>query len=173
MPPSVKLLFRNLPLHRSSGSWSRWPLCTEVTVVPFFPPTTELFSTPLLGKGVSQWLGASDPMWIQHLCGACLLSLPPSFCPYCVTVSFELCLTLCLCVFSPVVLRVGLCLVWISEDRSRSASAPTLGTVILHVCRASPVPWLLLTAACGHTLPKPGTRALHWSFCPSLKGVFT
>jgi len=62
-----------------------------------------------------------------------LIYLPP-FVLYFVDVSFEICFTLSFCVFSPFVLRVVMCVVWISEDRSRSASAPTLGTVILHVC---------------------------------------
>lgn len=59
--------------------------------------------------------------------------LPP-FVLYFADVSFELCFTLSLCVFSPIVLRVVVYVVWISEDRSRSASAPALGIVILHVC---------------------------------------
>lgn len=63
----------------------------------------------------------------------CLLYLPP-FVLYFADVSFEMCFTVSLCVFSLLVLRVVMCVVWISEDRSRSASAPTLGIVILHVC---------------------------------------
>lgn len=62
----------------------------------------------------------------------CLMYSPP-FVLYFADVSFELCFTLSLCVFSPLVLRVVMCVVWISEDRSRSASAPTLGIVVLHV----------------------------------------
>lgn len=92
-------------------------------------------------KGSFQWSESCvNSAFVWRLC---LTSLPP-FVPYFVAVTFELCLTLYLCVFSPVVLRVGLCLVWISEDRSRSASAPTLGTVILHVCPCQPC---ALTAA--------------------------
>lgn len=68
------------------------------------------------------------------MCDACVYhtALPLS----CIfgNVSFDMCFTLSLCVFSPIVLLVVMCIIWISEDRSRSASAPTLGIVVLHVC---------------------------------------
>lgn len=64
---------------------------------------------------------------------------PPSL-PPCVFYEqeFDLCLILSFpCVLS-IGLRVIVCVVGISEDRKRSASAPTLGTVPLHA--SSPAP---------------------------------
>lgn len=170
MLPSVKLLSRYLPPPRSSGSWSRWPPAPKWLKCCFSLPTTELYS--FVVKGFPSEMVILIPCEFS-IRVALVSRVPPSFCPF-VTVSFELCLTLCLCVFSPVVLRVGLCLVWISEDRSRSASAPTLGTVMLHVCPCQP--WALTAAnSClwPHTPQSTARhRALHWNFCPSLKGVF-
>lgn len=73
-------------------------------------------------------------VWIQCCVWCmCLFYFSPLVL-YFASVNFDVCFTLSFCVFSPIVLRVVICIVWISEDRSRSASAPTLGIVVLHVC---------------------------------------